>query len=305
MNRLGLALVVCAAIFGVADRAAARPVGERHLMASDATAPLRDAQHSANVRVTVWYPADSAAVEQRIDVGPPGKPYFIVGATAADAAFSDAKPHPVVLLSHGYGGNARVMGWFGTALARAGYIVVAVDHPGNNTQDKMTPAGALMPWDRVQDLAAALAAAEADPTIGPHIDDNRVGVAGMSAGGFTALVAAGARVDMARFVALCRAHLTGDCKPQKELPLTLADFDRTLAAPELAGAVAHARDDHRIPEVRAAFAMAPAIVRALPPDGLRRMHVPVAIILGDADTVAPPDTNGLGGRSRPLVQPAP
>ncbi len=79
----------------------------------------------------------------------------------------------------------------------------------------------------------------------------------------------------------------------EELPLTLADFDRTLAAPELAGDVAHARDDHRIPQVRAAFAMAPAIVRGLPPDGLRRMRVPVAIILGDADTVAPPATNGL------------
>jgi predicted dienelactone hydrolase len=293
VTRLGLVSVLCAVLCGLAARASAGPVGERHLTASDATAALRDAQHSSTVRVTVWYPAVAGAAEQRIDVGPLGKPYFIVGATAADAAFTDAKPRPVILLSHGNGGNARIMGWFGTALARAGYIVIAVDHPGNNTLDKMTPAGALMPWDRVQDLAAALATAEADPTVGPHIDDDRVGVAGMSAGGFTALVAAGARVDMDRFVALCRAHPTGDCKPQKELPLTLADFDRTLAAPELAGTVAHARDDHRIPQVRAAFAMAPAIVRGLPSDGLRHIRVPVAIILGDADPVAPPATNGL------------
>jgi predicted dienelactone hydrolase len=290
-SRLLVAVVfACVALAG----ARAGPVGERHLITTDASAALRDATHQPTVRVTVWYPAANGAVEQRIDLGQPGKPYLLVGAVAQDAGFADAKPRPVILFSHGYGGAARVMGWFGIPMARAGYVVVAVDHPGNNGVDKMTPAGALMPWDRVQDLAAALAAAEADPTVGPHIDGNRVGVAGFSAGGFTALVAAGARVDMNRFVAFCRANPTdGVCKPQKELPLTQADFDRTLADPELAGEVAHAGDDHRMPQVRAAFAIAPAIVQGLPPEGLERMRVPVAIILGDADPIAPPNTNGL------------
>ena len=78
-----------------------------------------------------------------------------------------------------------------------------------------------------------------------------------------------------------------------ELPLTLGEVQRTLNAPELAGDVARAGDDHTIPEVRAAFAMAPAIVQALPPEGLARMKAPVAILLGDADAVIPPETNGL------------
>ena len=34
-------------------------------------------------------------------------------------------------------------------------------------------------------------------------------------------------------------------------------------------------------------------MQALPPEGLTRVKVPVAIILGDADPVAPPATNGL------------
>jgi predicted dienelactone hydrolase len=45
--------------------------------------------------------------------------------------------------------------------------------------------------------------------------------------------------------------------------------------------------------VRAAFVMAPAPVQALDPDSLARMRLPVHIVLGDADTVAPPATNGL------------
>lgn len=284
-----MALILCLAV-----GARAGPVGERHLQATDTTAALRDSDHRPQVRVTVWYPAAPDAVDRRIDLGPPGHPLFLIGAVAPDAPFVDARARPVILFSHGFGGTARMMGWFGTALARAGYIVVAVDHPGNNGLDKMTIAGAVMPWDRVQDLRAALGAAKADPAIGPHIDLQRIGVAGFSAGGFTALVSVGARVDMNRFLAFCRGHPTdGVCAPQKEFSVTMDEARRALASPPLAAEAAHAGDDHTIGGVRAAFAIAPAIVQALPPVDLAKIEVPVAIILGDADPVAPPDTNGL------------
>ncbi len=286
--------ITLTATCGLATAALAGPVGERHLVTTDATAALRDAQHRPDVRVTVWYPAAADAVEQRIDIGPPGKPLFRVGAVAPDAPFADGRPRPVILFSHGFGGTARMMAWFGTALARAGYVVVAVDHPGNNGLDTMTAGGAILLWDRVQDLRAALDAAKADGAIGPHLDLSRLGVSGFSAGGFTALVSAGARVDMNRFVAFCRRFpADGVCAPQKEFALTIDDAQRALAAPELAAEAAHAGDDHAIPGVRAAFAIAPAVVQALPPEGLARVGVPVAIILGDADPVAPPATNGL------------
>ncbi|WP_293898733.1 alpha/beta hydrolase [Phenylobacterium sp.] len=284
---------VAAALLLLAGAAQAGPVGERHLQTTDATAALRDAEHRSTVRVTVWYPAAAGAVEERIDIGPPGRPLFLVGAVGADAAFADSRPRPVILFSHGFGGSARMMGWFGTALARAGYVVVAADHPGNNALDKMTPAGAILSWDRAQDLRAALDRAAADPTVGPHLDLKRLGVAGFSAGGFTALVSAGAPVDMGRFMVFCGQHpADGVCAPQKEFAVSVEDRQRALAAPELLAEVAHASDDHTIPGVRAAFAIAPAIVQALPPEGLARMKVPVAILLGDADSVAPPDTNG-------------
>jgi predicted dienelactone hydrolase len=289
MSLLGLAIGLC-----LAAAAHAGPVGERHLVTTDPTAALRNADGSAKVRVTVWYPATADAAEQRIDIGPPGHPLFLVGAVAPGAPFADARPRPVILFSHGFGGTARMMGWFGTALARAGYVVVAVDHPGNNGLDKMTVAGALLSWDRAQDLAAALAAATADPVIGPHMDLARLGVAGFSAGGFTALVSAGAHVDVARLRAFCAAHPDdGVCAPQKEFVVTQEDARRALASPELAPEAAHAGDEHAIAGVRAAFAIAPAIVQALPPEGLARIRVPVAILLGDADPVAPPATNGL------------
>ena len=281
------------AILVLSRPALADQVGERHLIAVNPTAALRDAEHRDTLRVTVWYPATADADEVSLDIGPPGKPVFIVGSAAPDATFADDGRRPVILFSHGFGGTARMMAWFMLPLVRAGYVVIAVDHPGNNGNDKMTVGGAIMFWDRPGDLAAALDAARGDHVIGPHLDLGRLGVAGFSAGGFTAIAATGGRVDAARLQIFCKNNPDdGICKPQKEFPLSTEEMLAALKSPELATEAAHSGDDHSIPGVRAAFAIAPAIVQAFDPVSLRAVETPVAIVLGDADPVAPPDTNG-------------
>jgi len=283
---------------------AASPVGERHLEATNPTAALRDAQHRPTVRVTVWYPAAEGAVEQTLDIGPPGKPLFYVGEAAPDAAFADGRPRPVILFSHGYGGSARMMAWFTTVLAQQGFVVVAVDHPGNNSADPMTVPGAALIWDRVGDLEVALERAKADPVIGPHIDMRRIGVAGFATGGFNALAAAGARVDPAHFRAFCEARPDdGMCKPQPEFPVTAAQAAEALAAPDLAADAARAGDDHSIRGVSAVFAIAPAFVQAFDPASFAAIDTPVAIVVGQADQVAAPNTNGgAAARAIPRAQ---
>lgn len=291
--RLRVWALVAAIMLG-AGPALAGQVGERHLTAVNPTAALRDAEHRDTVRVTVWYPAEADAHEVSLDIGPPGKPLFVVGSAAPDAAFVDESRRPVILFSHGFGGTARMMAWFTLPLVRAGYIVIAVDHPGNNGMDKMTAGGAIMFWDRPGDLAAALNAVKADPVIGPHLDLGRLGVAGFSAGGFTAIAATGARVQSARLMKFCGANPDdGICRPQKEFPLSTEQMLAALKAPDLAAEAAHDGDDHAVHGVRAAFAIAPAIVQAFDPAGLKADETPIAIILGDADPVAPPATNGL------------
>ena len=278
-----------------ATQVCAEPVGETHRVTSEKTASLRDAEHRDQLRITVWYPAAADAVERPLVVGPPERPLRNIGSVGLDAAFAaDPTRWPVILLSHGFGGTERIMGWFGIAMARDGYIVVAVDHPGNNAVDQMTVTGAALYWDRADDLRAALEATERDPTIGRHMDLARLGVAGFSAGGFTALVAAGARVDRSHFAQFCTANPDdGVCRPQQEFVVTPEEFAKALELPEVAAEVAHAGDDHSIPALRAVFAMAPALVQALDPTSLAQMRTPVDIVLGDADTVAPPTTNGL------------
>src|SRR5438874_4148377 len=166
--------VFCLALLGIATfgvavstQAYAAPVGETHRVTTERTASLRDAQHRPELRITIWYPAAGNAVESPVVIGGANNVLFDIGTAAADAPLAeDGARHPVILLSHGFGGSARMMGWFGIAMARHGYVVVAVDHPGNNARDEMTLPGAVLWWERAEDLRSALDAIGRDPVIG-------------------------------------------------------------------------------------------------------------------------------------------
>ncbi|WP_325166862.1 MULTISPECIES: alpha/beta fold hydrolase [unclassified Stenotrophomonas] len=267
-------------------------MGETHGVAHTPSAAVRDAGHRDAVRYTVWYPARPGVEEQPLAIGPPGEPLFVAGAAGVDAPAAPGR-WPVLLLSHGNGGSARMMGWFGTAMARSGYVVVAVDHPGNNGVDAMTEAGSILMWNRADDLAAAWAAVQADPALAPHLDAGRLGLVGYSAGGFTALVAAGARPDMSRLAAFCKASpRDGVCLPQAEnAELTFERRMAAVATPELAPWVGKSAEDRAIPSVRAVFLMAPAIVQAFEPSELAQLQAPISVVVGEADAIASPATN--------------
>ncbi len=286
-------IVLAAAWLGVCTVAHAATVGETHRVAHTPSAALRDAQHRDALRITVWYPAVDGASEEPLQIGPPDHPLFDAGRAAADAPFAPGR-HPVILLSHGFGGSARIMAWFGTALARSGDVVIAVDHPGTNGRDPMTMAGGLLVWDRAVDLRTALDTAKADAQIAPHLDVQRLGIAGFSMGGFAALVSAGARVDIDHYIAFCHAHpADATCAPQAEAPdQTLAAREQALKTPQMTALAKHAGDDYAIPGVRAVFAMAPGGIEALAPASLHAVDTPVSILLGEADPVAPPASNG-------------
>jgi predicted dienelactone hydrolase len=292
----GRVLLALAALLGALLApltAAAEPftAGERQLATTSPTAAIRN-HDNPTLRMIVWYPATAA--EQAVDVGPPnGPPLFIAGAVARDAPLADAARHPLVLISHGFGGSARQMTWLGAALARRGYIAVAVDHPGTNGVDGVTDEGAYAPWERATDLRAALDFVLARPDLAPHVDTARIGVAGFSLGGFTALLEAGARPDFARFIAFCDGpHRDAICDPQLEYALDFHRQAAVLARPGMAPLAADQTADFRDPRVKAAFLIAPALVEALDPASLPRIAIPVSIVLGGGDPIAPPATNG-------------
>jgi len=251
-----------------------------------------DTKHA--LATTIWYPADAAAEEQPRVLGPPGNPLFESGHPAADAALASTPAQfPLIVLSHGIGGTAGSLAWLGTALARAGYVAAAVNHPGNNAINGYTVEGFTLWWDRARDLSAIIDSMLAEPIFTARIDPNRIGAAGFSLGGYTMIAIAGGITSRAHYREFCApAQAEASCEAPPEFgdlrakAKALADSDEEFRA-----ALATDSRSYRDRRISAVFAMAPALGPALLPESLERIDIPVAIVAGAADAIAPIDSN--------------
>jgi predicted dienelactone hydrolase len=239
----------------------------------------------------VWYPAVATAADEKDQyIGPPDAPLFYAGHAAKDAALAPAfAKFPLIVLSHGTGGSAMQMAWLGTSLAARGYIVVAVNHPGNNAVTGYTTQGFVEGWERARDITAAVTGMLADSRFGSKVDPDRIGAAGFSYGGYTMMELAGATTDWTRLLASCDQH-KGSCDPP-EMPDLLEKFKAIRQQPDLQQALQHAGDSYRDPRIRAVFAIAPAVASAFSPESLQKIAIPVEIVAGEADKIAPPAEN--------------
>lgn len=170
--------------------AAAAPAGFRAL-----TIPAE--HHGREMSGALWYPsAGGGRTMFHGDNGVFHGTEVLAGARMADGLF------PVIVTSHGLGGNIGALGWLSAGLARAGALVIAVDHPNSTTRDFNLQEG-LKHWTRVQDIRTALDYLAARPELAAHADFSRIHAAGFSAGGWTALAMGGLRADMEGYAAHC------------------------------------------------------------------------------------------------------
>lgn len=158
------------------------------------------AQHRA-LEVAVWYPTDDSSRNATL-IG--DNPAF-VGLSARVGAAPQPGRHPLVVLSHGYGGNWTNEQWLAVDLAAHGYVVAAANHPGTTSRD-MAPPGAARLWRRPGDVSRVIDALNGDPQLSPSLAPQRAAVIGHSLGGWTAVALAGGRFDPERFAASCKAH---------------------------------------------------------------------------------------------------
>jgi predicted dienelactone hydrolase len=193
-----------------------------------------------------------------------------------DAAVAPGEyKHPLIVFSHGAGGNASGYAWFGEFLAERGYVVAMAYHYRANTFDTSALYVRNRLWRRPLDLSLIITHLLQDPVWGQRLDPDRIGVAGHSQGGFTALWIGGAQVDPALFEAYQRGWKSNYAVPAYLRAQMEVD----------AGPTRHLEDDR----VKAAFAMAPGDLKAFGMDeaGLAKMKIPAYLIVGAGDTTTP------------------
>jgi predicted dienelactone hydrolase len=155
----------------------------------------------------IWYPC--AAAPQNVPLGSLAVDWTDSLQGVKDCPIAATKL-PLVVLSHGRGG------WFGghhdtaEALADAGFVVAAINHPGDTFSDS-SKRDTLAPWaSRPDDIVRLLDFMLNDWKDRASIEPARVGFFGFSFGGYTGLVLAGAKPDFGRVVRFC-TDTTGTC----------------------------------------------------------------------------------------------
>ena len=237
----------------------------------------------------IWYPAAADAREIPQWIGPPVIPFFSAGSAANDAAPAAGPRRPLILLSHGNGGTASGLAWLGTALAAHGFIVVAVNHPGNNALEGSTVEGFSLFWLRAVDLSAIIGAVLDDKILGSLIDPARIGAAGHSYGGYTVIAVAGGIADPSQLEAFCRSTAADTlCNPPEVVDMRNARMARLSSDPDFRQRYSLAGKSYRDDRIRAVFAMAPGPWPVFTTESLSKISIPVAIVTGGADEVTPP-----------------
>jgi predicted dienelactone hydrolase len=154
-----------------------------------------------NIEVAIWYPSNQPeAVLMR---GP-----FTMRVSNNSEPIQ--KKHPLVMLSHGTGGMSFTHHEIAAATARAGFVVVALTHPGDNYQDRSMVGKLDYLTERPRQVSRTLDAVLADAKWASFVDVNRIAFVGHSAGGFTGLALLGATPSIANSVKHCAVNFDAD-----------------------------------------------------------------------------------------------
>lgn len=233
----------------------------------------------------VFYPS-SQPLHGTTAIGP-----YHVAATPDAPAIAGAKP--LVVISHGNGGSNLGHHDLATYLASRGFVVATLNHLGDYFRDTSKVGSIEVLAGRPVQVKATITRLLDDPHWKTLIDPTRIGVAGFSAGGYTALMVAGARPQFVRFIDFCQRYPQDQdvCGHAEEFKANAARQGKTMEQ-LLDGMTAQLGryGDTADPRVKAAFAMAPLSL-IFGEHSFDGVHIPVFLYYGQNDSVLPPEAN--------------
>lgn len=211
-------------------------------------------------------------------------------------ASMNAKPvpgaKPLVVIAHGHGGADLGHHDLAVYLASHGFVTATLEFPKDNFHDMSGTGKAVVLVGRPIQVKATISMLLSSVRWKALVDPNQIGVAGFSAGGYTALMVVGAVPRFSRFIDYC------ELRPEDQ---EIGGVSRRIAASAHQTARAYAAamqkdldkwgntDD---PRVKAAFVMAPLSL-LFDKAGLAHIDYPVSLYYGQDDHVLLPKYNVL------------
>ena len=202
-----------------------------------------------------WYPCAVSPQEMKLENR------VILDATDCEIVGSKL---PLIVISHGR------TAWFGAhhdtaaSLADAGYIVAAINHPGDNSFDESRVDDLSVFVERPVDIKRLLDFMLSAWSDAAKIDRERIGLFGFSMGGYTGLVVIGAIPDFRTDLPGCEGNRLRACEQLRnnEIPTGPSIHD---------------------PRVKAAVIVDPALGIFFPKPNLKTVNVPVQLWSSDPE----------------------
>lgn len=164
------------------------------------------------LKAIVWTPCADTA--QAFTVGP----YELKGKRDCPTAGDKL---PLVLISHGHGGTFLDHHDLPETLADAGFVVAAINHPGDTFSDMSHAADIQEFVERPVDIKRLVDYMLGNASDAARIDPARIGFFGFSRGGYTGLVLAGGNPDYVHAQVACTDPTLLICRQIRDRDLIL------------------------------------------------------------------------------------
>lgn len=143
----------------------------------------------------IWYPCAAPAADIKM------------GSATIPGVLNCPVPegrHPLIVLSHGSAGSFLSHHDTAAALADAGFVVAAINHVGDNAQDRSRQGYLSIFSTRPREMRRLIDYMTGAWPQKAQVDVARIGVFGFSRGGYTALVLAGGKPDFSAGLGICQ-----------------------------------------------------------------------------------------------------
>lgn len=175
------------------------------------------------LKAVVWTPCATAS--QNLSIGP----YVLQGRRDCPTV---GEKLPLVVISHGHGGSLLGHHDLAEVLADAGFVVAAINHPGDTFSDMSRAADMSEFVERPTDIKRLIDYMLSAAPDAPKNDPESIGFFGFSRGGYTGLVLAGGNPDFLNANIPCPDPALPICAQirRKEIPRQPLTHDARIKA---------------------------------------------------------------------------